>query len=269
MMDSLEPFKDSLGEVSQIANHAESLLIAKSGEQRDLANALTRSGLVLLCGYFEGYVRELLQEAVDRINESRLDVNLLPEQLFAGLVDSAFALSGVKRIEALSVLRTQIKERAPCVLNRQRLSITGGNPKVEVIDGLFETLGIPEIIDSLSVKDFELDSTYTEERQSKAIEIAVIEALGEGHERSAERVLALIDQKWLPKRRRRSVGYVSGIQELLKRRNRIAHGESKEIVTPQDLRDHAQLVEKLAMGLSEKVSEWLDKLLPRAPDVQF
>lgn len=32
-------------------------------------NALTRSGLVLLCGYFEGFLREMCKEFVEELND--------------------------------------------------------------------------------------------------------------------------------------------------------------------------------------------------------
>lgn len=43
-----------------------------------IANAITRSGLVLLCGYFEGFLREMCKEFVDIINDSGVSAKLLP-----------------------------------------------------------------------------------------------------------------------------------------------------------------------------------------------
>lgn len=260
-MDALGQFHDSLAEIRKIADHGDALLAERSADTA-LVNAIARSGLVLLCGYFEGFIRELAQEAADLINENEVDVNLLPRSLLASVVETAFKLSGEKRANALSLIRERIKLGAPCALDRNRLSSTGGNPSVDVIEGLMGSFGIDSIIDTLSVRDFGVESTYTVEHQSKAIEGAIIEALGsEGHG-SLEKVLGVVDSKWLPKKRRRSVGYVSAIEELLKRRNRIAHGEGREIVTPPELREHASVLEKLAEGLAEAMEALVNGLAP-------
>lgn len=263
-MDAFVAFEGSVADVTQIADHAESLLAEGGDEEaRNLANSITRSGLVLLCGYFEGYIRELLQEVVDRVNDAGVDINLLPDRLLAGVIEAAFSLSGPRRVEALTRLRNQIKGSLACELDRKRLSVTGGNPTVDVIEGLLEGLGIEGVIDVLSVRDFSVDSTYSVEHQSKALESAVAEAVGAAGQDVVGRVLSVIDAKWLPKRRRRSVGYVSAIEELLKRRNRIAHGESRELVTPEELRTQAVVIRRLAKGLCDSVSDWLERLLER------
>ncbi|GAB6195776.1 MAE_28990/MAE_18760 family HEPN-like nuclease [Lysobacter xanthus] len=261
-MEALTGFTASLVEIRKIADHADVLLGDRTSGETELANEIARSALVLLCGYFEGFVRELTQEAVDRINDEEVDVNSLPKTLLVSLVETALKSTGDKRTEALSVLRDRIKSGEPCALDRKGLSTTGGNPTVDVIEGLLGTFGIASIIDSLSIRDYELDSTYTVEPQSKAIEAAIANALGDEARDSVSRVLEIVDAKWLPKKRRRSVGYVSAIEELLKRRNRIAHGEGREIVTPSELREHAAVIGKLAAGMSEAMDALIDDLVP-------
>ena len=60
-----------------------------------------------------------------------------------------------------------------------------------------------------------------------------------------------IESKWRPKRKRRDVGYVNQIQELLKRRNRIAHGEGYQQITPPELCAFVDSIERLSRGLSD------------------
>ena len=66
-----------------------------------------------------------------------------------------------------------------------------------------------------------------------------------------EKIISLIEVKWSPKTTRREVGYVATIQELLKTRNRIAHGESNVIVTDVELSDFICNIRQLAKGIDE------------------
>jgi hypothetical protein len=72
-----------------------------------------------------------------------------------------------------------------------------------------------------------------------------------------ESITTEIESKWRPKRKRRDVGYVNKIQELLQRRNRIAHGEGYQQITPAELCDFVDSVERLSRGLSEALDSQL------------
>lgn len=269
-MEALNSFEANLAEIARIADHVEGLLAERSAsEDLVLPNAIARSGLVLLCGYFEGFLRELVQEAVDEINDAGVGVNELPDRLFLCTLEAAAKKSGPKRDNAFLFIRDRIRDGQQCALDKKHLSSTGGNPTVDTIEGLLQGFGITAVIDLLSVRDFEIDSTFTVERQSKAVEGAVIEAIASNDQDLVERILRVIDERWLPKKRRRSVGYVSAIEELLKRRNRIAHGEGSEVVTPEELRQQAVVIGRLAAGLSKLIEDVLDGLLitpaPTAP----
>lgn len=251
---------DGLIEIDRIAEHADALLMTRTPSDLLLANAITRSGLVLLCGYFEGFVRELAQDAVDAVNDLQIDVNKLPASILVELLVQAVSYSGEKRVLELTRIRDNIKERKPCTLDRKRLSSTGGNPTVDAIEGVFATLGVAAVIDTLSIRDFGLESTFTVERQSKSIEGELNKVVAD--ETILEKVLEVVDSRWSPRKKRRSVGYVSAIEELLKRRNRIAHGEGREPVTPRELREYREHIGRLAEGMVVAVRSIVSDLSP-------
>jgi hypothetical protein len=151
-----------------------------------------------------------------------------------------------------------------CLLDRKRLSNTRGNPSVDTIEELFAGFGFDSVVDDLSIKDFQIESTYIEENQSTSIESKIASALGANQQGALQEVLRVVDEKWKPKKRRRDVGYVSAIQELLKQRNRIAHGEGREPVTPQELKDHCAVIRQFGAGLNQLIDAMIDGLRARA-----
>lgn len=54
---------ERFNEINVLAEMAEEN--SKPGGNITAINALTRSGLVLLCGYFEGFIREMCKEFVE------------------------------------------------------------------------------------------------------------------------------------------------------------------------------------------------------------
>ena len=147
-------------------------------------------------------------------------------------------------------------------LNPKRYNKTGGNPTVDVIEMIFSRLGLFDIIDALSVRDFGLDSTYINETQVHHSMASGIRGILADHavqdpDIALESITTEIESKWRPKRKRRDVGYVNKIQELLKRRNRIAHGEGYQQITPAELCDFVDSVERLSRGLSDALDSQL------------
>lgn len=77
-MQCTESLKESLFDVILIAAGAENELLLKTKEGRLKGNAMTRAGIVLLCGYFEGYIRDIVTEFAHTVNDERVDINSLP-----------------------------------------------------------------------------------------------------------------------------------------------------------------------------------------------
>lgn len=268
-MDCLTTHLGNLREIEILAEAAGRALELRTPEGRIEGNAVTRSGLVLLCGYLEGFIRELLEEAVDELNDSSPDVVQLPSTLLCTVIeDQAELFRKSRRSDALNIVSICRNEITP-KFNKSRLAKTGGNPTVDTIEALFDAFGVPDVIEILSIKDYELTSTYISESQVSAemrnqLLDVIEDKAGEQHSIAVEEIVAVIEKKWVARKKRRTVGYVNDINELLKRRNRIAHGESQEPVTPDELVAAKKMVEKLTIGLHDLIEGQLKNIIAAA-----
>lgn len=262
-MDSLTQHLERLDEIRLIARTSQDNLDTNNTDGRTLGNALARSGLVLLCGYFEGFLREVVEEFIEKINDASLPLKNLPA---AFIHDQAeFIVNRSAQLPDRSTifeLRDTLKDGRSVELNPQRYNKTGGNPTVDVIEKMFSRLGLSDIIDALSVRDFGLDSTYINETQvhhsmASGIRGILVDHAVQDPDIALESITTEIESKWSPKRKRRDVGYVNLIQKLLKRRNRIAHGEGYQQITPPELCDFVDSIERLSIGLSDALDNQL------------
>ncbi len=263
-MDSLTQHLERLDEVRLIARTSQDNLDINTTESRTLGNALARSGLVLLCGYFEGYLRDVVEEFIERINDAELPLRNLPAPLIHDQAEFIVNRSAELPDRSIIIeLRDALTEGSTVRLNPKRFNKTGGNPTVDVIEKLFSRLGLYDIVDALSVRDFGLDSTYTNETQVDHSMASRIRGILAHHavqdtDIALDSITTEIESKWRPKRKRRNVGYVNQIQELLKRRNRIAHGEGYQQITPPELCDFVNSIERLSRGMSGALDSQLN-----------
>jgi hypothetical protein len=256
-VDSLTQHLERLDEIRLIARTSQDNLDINTTDGRILGNALARSGLVLLSGYFEGFLRDVVEEFIEKINDAGLPLRDLPAPLIHDQAEFIVNRSAESPdCSSIFELRDALKDGATVWLNPKRYNKTGGNPTVEVIEKNFSRLGLFDIIDSLSVRDFGLDSTYINETQVHHSMISGIRGILADHavqdpDIALESITTEIESKWRPKRKRRDVGYVNQIQELLKRRNRVAHGEGYQQITPPELCGFVDSIEALSRGLSD------------------
>lgn len=263
-MDCYTALQESLSEVGLIVDAAREAL-EEGGDGRIKCNAMTRAGLVLLCGYFEGFIRDLVEEYVEALNDEGVSVGNLPDSLFCSVLEGGIAGYRGNSSSDLGGLRESIVNGGSVKLNSKQLSKTGGNPSVDNVESIFSGIGIDAVIDKLSILDYSVDSTYVFESQvdarfKRAIEAAIA---GEAVDESVSRVVQVIENKWQPRKKRRKVGYVSEIEELLKKRNRIAHGEGREQITPDELEGHCDMISRLSTGLHDAVNQaWSNVIAP-------
>ncbi len=129
---------------------------------------------------------------------------------------------------------------------------------MDTIESLFKSLGVPDVIDRLSILHFGVDSTFVKESQvntnmrQKIQNVVAIHA-PDNFSEVIDGVIQCIEEQWLPKKKRRKVGYIIQIEELLKKRNRIAHGEGYEQITPEELRQFVGHIGKLADGVQLEI----------------
>lgn len=268
----LSELTEKIAETDRVARLAESLLeggdmVSFSGElserehRRSTANAMTKAALVLLSGYFEGYLKKLIEEFVESLNDLELPLRNAGDELLLSILQHSITDDRSKSLPKILTIKSCIAGDIHFPLAQEVIGGTKGNPTVDTVETLFQRLGIPEIIDKLSMRDYALDSTYTTVSQSQQLHSSIELAVG-GDVASCQKVIDLIDGKWTPKRKRRDVGYVGRIQELLKKRNRIAHGENwGEQVTPGELLDFNRDILRLCTGIDEYLTQELQRYM--------
>ena len=70
----------------------------------------------------------------------------------------------------------------------------------------------------------------------------------------------MLEDNWISKSKRRSVGYVRTIEQLLTQRNEIAHGNSDRKLTKQEFEDSIREIRQLASGIHELTQAQLETL---------
>ncbi|EFM3109965.1 hypothetical protein HG927_003950, partial [Salmonella enterica subsp. enterica serovar Dublin] len=155
-----------------------------------------------------------------------------------------------------------VEKSLPIQLDSDKLSSTNANPTVDTIERIFNMFDIPLVLDELSINDFDVDNMYNLESQVNELLKGSIFILLEGNSNQVEGIVNIIESKWAPKKKRRRVGYLNVIDELLKKRNRIAHGEGFDVVTANELKEATEQIKKLCDGLLGKLTDKLAEMKP-------
>lgn len=273
-MNSYQDFIDSLNEVQLLLEESKSAFESadnsKTPSERlsylKKGNAFSRSGIVLLCGHFEGFLKNLTSEFIDEFNDSCLLLELAPFSLFEIAMIQGLNKARSGTLENQKDLRDMIFGRTPVRVKNDKSFSTESNPKVAVIDKILRQLDINDIVETLSVKDFGL-TTYASKSQVDHVTRSkirkAIESNASGHvdALSIESIVCqLIDEKWRPKKERREVGYVATIQRLLVKRNLIAHGQDNVQITSLELEGFLNEINDLAKGISDVISHKIQSI---------
>ncbi|MGX9278308.1 MAE_28990/MAE_18760 family HEPN-like nuclease [Pantoea ananatis] len=259
-MDCVQIYTKRFDEIRLLALMAEDN--SKPGGDIVALNAITRSGLVLLTGYFEGFIREMSKEFVEEVNDASLSPSKIPLKMLSEHTLSCTDKIKQNKIQEFSNLILSIESAQPIVIDSVKLSATNANPNVDTIERIFSNFDMPLILDELSVSDYGLDSMYNFESQvNESLKLKLLNVV-EGESSKNEEIISLIESKWAAKKKRRRIGYLGAIDELFKKRNRIAHGEGFDEVTPQELWDAADAMENLCKGLTTKLTIKLNNLTP-------
>lgn len=215
---------------------------------------ICRSGLVLLCGYFEGYVRAMCKEFVDKVNDAEIKAKDLPNSILCEHTSHCIEYSQKNNIQPFADFIVAITADGILELNSKKLSATNANPTVDNVERLFANFDIPLVLDTLTLEDYEIDSMYNSESHITNKMYEKISLIVDGNVESRDGIISLIQSKWPSKTKRRRVGYLALIDELLRKRNSIAHGEQSIPVTISDLKDATESIRKLC----DKLAQLLD-----------
>ena len=170
-MEAFVKFEEALKEVELLLEETENAFYLAENSQtpnkkeRHLfkANTFSRSGIVLLCGHFEGFLKELLKEFSSQINSASIHPQLLPDSLLGDIIRIMLNRcdSSEKHRQKLKNLMSgnsciEIDEKM-----QQEFSKTWGNPTVDIIEKMLNRIGVSDVIETLSVRDFSL-TTHTQ-----------------------------------------------------------------------------------------------------------
>lgn len=230
------------------------------------ANTFARSGVVLLCGHFEGFLKALLGEFADQINSAEVHPEILPVSILESVLETVLKRCNSGSEPHRRKLQALVSGKAKIEMDAKAFSETGGNPKVDVIEKMLKRIGVVDAIEELSQRDFGV-TTHSQKSQVDTSFIACIQeilsarAVSSSHATQIEaEIVRLVEGKWSPKSIRRDVGYVATIQELLKKRNLIAHGEGDTKVTDVELERFINEIRALALGLDQIIHSQLTTL---------
>jgi hypothetical protein len=230
------------------------------------ANTFSRSGIVLLCGHFEGFLKELLQEFLSKINDAKIKPELLPYSLLEEVLKIM-----IKRCDSGENHRQKLRELMSgqsCIEINEKIqeefSSTGGNPTVDTIEKMLNRIGIKNVVEQLSVRDFgetshAQNSQIDDTLKSQIREIISIQSFDNFNVIERD-IIDILENKWRPRSKRREVGYVRTIQQLLVKRNEIAHGNSDLKLTKEEFHEFIEEIQKLASGINELTQNQLETL---------
>ena len=275
-MEAFVKFEEALKEVELLLEETENAFYLAENSQtpnkkeRHLfkANTFSRSGIVLLCGHFEGFLKELLKEFSSQINSASIHPQLLPDSLLGDIIRIMLNRcdSSEKHRQKLKNLMSgnsciEIDEKM-----QQEFSKTWGNPTVDIIEKMLNRIGVSDVIETLSVRDFSL-TTHTQISQidnnlKSSLRQIFSDRLFDDPDISEieSEIVRVLEDNWISKSKRRSVGYVRTIEQLLTQRNEIAHGNSDRKLTKQEFEDYIREIRQLASGIHELTQAQLETL---------
>ncbi len=275
-MEAFIKFEEALKEVELLLEETENAFYlaedspTPNEKERHLfkANTFSRSGIVLLCGHFEGFLKELLKEFLNQINSANIQPQFLPDALLGDIIRIM-----LDRCSSSENHRQKLKNLISgnsCIeideKMQQEFSKTGGNPKVDTIEKILARIGISDVIETLSVRDFNL-TTHTQISQidnnlkSSLRQIFSSRSFDNLTISEVElEIVRVLEDKWRSRSKRRTVAYVRTIEQLLTQRNEIAHGNSDRKLTKQEFEDSIREIRQLASGINELTQAQLETL---------
>ena len=276
-MEAFVKFEEALKEVELLLQEtgnafysAENNSQTPNEKERHLfkANTFSRSGIVLLCGHFEGFLKELLKEFLNQINSANIQPQFLPDSLLGDIIRIM-----LDRCSSSENYRQKLKNLLSgnaCIeideKMQQEFSKTGGNPKVDTIEKILARIGISDVIETLSVRDFNL-TTHTQISQidnnlnSSLRQIFSSRSFDNLTISEVElEIVRVLEDKWRSRSKRRTVAYVRTIEQLLTQRNEIAHGNSDRKLTEQEFESSIREIRQLASGINELTQAQLETL---------
>lgn len=158
-MQAFAQFNEVLDEVNLLLKETRSALEDASKSQTAVekaehlrrANTFARSGVVLLCGHFEGFLKNLLSEFASKINSAEVQPEFLPVSLLETVLETMLKRCSSGSERHRQQLQDLVAGKLSIEMDANAFSETGGNPKVDVIEKMLNRIGVTDAIEELVV----------------------------------------------------------------------------------------------------------------------
>lgn len=234
---ALSEFIDSLGEVETLLAAAPSQPPGEGGisiqsQHRDLVNAVNRSAMVMLVSHFEGFVKSALAELIDEICVAQPPTRRIPEGLLElhtrERIQEIFGTTGPDRIHktrrlfsAYAPLWDADRTINPRILSARVLTRQFTNARPEVLNSVFSLLDVQDIV------------TQMDSHVNQAIS-----------DRGDDATRIKVSVK---------------LEEIVNRRNKIAHGDRSEKPTRFEVEGYLIFLEDVAECLSTVLQKTISR----------
>ncbi|WP_353941854.1 MAE_28990/MAE_18760 family HEPN-like nuclease [Streptomyces sp. HUAS MG91] len=236
-LGALSEFIDSLREVETLLAAAPSQplgdgSVSRQSHNRDLVNAVNRSAMVMLVAHFEGFVKSALTELIDEISEAEPPTRRLPEGLLElhtrERIQEIFGTAGPDRIHktrrlfsAYASLWDSDRTVNPRILSARVLTRQFTNARPEVLDSVFSILDVQDV---LATMDAHVNQAIMDRGDS------------------ATRVKVSVK-----------------LEEIVNRRNKIAHGDKSEKPTRFEVEGHLSFLKDVAECLAQVLQQTINR----------
>lgn len=199
---------------------------ANQARERNLMNALTRSCVVMLVASFEGFIKSVLTDLIDAICQAKPPARRIPDALLElhtrERIEEIFGTEGPNRIYRTRRLFTTYAQLwdenhsiNPNLLSAKILTRQFTNARPEVIESVFSLLGVEDVLSRIDAHVNQVIASRGDQATSVKTE--------------------------------------TKLAEIVERRNRVAHGDRSELLTPIE-------VENYKVFLTD-VAEMIDKII--------
>ena len=255
-MNSYGKFQNRMEEVQCIID-----LIPEKPKSDNIStiDALTRASIVLLSSHLEGFLQDIMEEFIEGLNELEISFSKLPVELY---VQNEFPKGKfydnrkemIKFIENVKLLQKIDPEIS---LNKNNFNKTESNPTSDIINKLFNIIGVENVIDELNIKIKKLSDKkkyknfFTDDEKKELEEQygCIIDGIDK----------YIVKKRNMVNKKSRAIGFYNTINRLLDYRNNIAHGNFNMRISIQELIEIKDEIEELVRGLSDIADEKLNE----------
>lgn len=254
-------FSERLKEVNELIYLIPDKPTSNNSQQID---ALTRAATVLLCSHFEGVIKEVMEEFIDILNEENLTLNELSTSI---IVQNRFINGNTSNFKKLCELYIQlasdINKNSVEILDKNNFNKTNANPSPEVINSMFEYIGVNEVLTTLNENILGIKKNESRKPFLNKTEIEELKK-HQFMDKQINILENLLKQNRSKVKKDNNRGFYNDINTLLDYRNNIVHGNKERKISKLKLveikSNIERVIEELIKVLNDKIKEYQEQL---------